>query len=84
MFQYADEKRAGTTVRFVIWADRERTADLVVSHVAMYQLRYAPSPDQGECLNDYKPGLQDGGRLQGSLEALENVLQIDDIAGNRR
>ena len=27
--------------------------------------------------------LQDGG-LRGSLEALENVLQIDDIAGTRR
>jgi len=31
-YKYADEKRAGTTVRFVIWADRERTADLAVSH----------------------------------------------------
>jgi len=29
------------TVRLVTWADRERTADLVVSHVATYQLRYA-------------------------------------------
>ncbi len=83
MFQYADEKRAGTTVRFVIWADRERTADLVVSHVAMYQLRYVPRSGQGECLNDYKPDCRTG-RLRGSLEVLENVLQIDDIAGTRR
>ena len=83
MFQYADEKRAGTTVRFVIWADRERTADLAISHVAMYQLRYVHRADQGECLNDDKPGLQDGSACRGSSEALENVLQIDDIAGTR-
>ena len=60
-YKYADEKRAGTTVRFVIWADRERTADLAVSHAVTCQLRSGPRSDQGECLNDYKPGLQDGG-----------------------
>ena len=83
MFQYADEKRAGTTVRFVIWADRERTADLVVSHAATYQLRYAPRSDQGECLNDYKPGLQDRGAW-GQFGDPGTYLQIDDIAETRR
>ena len=31
-------KEGGTTVRFVIWADRERTADLAVSHAVTCQL----------------------------------------------
>ena len=54
-----------------------------MSHVATYQLRYSPRPDQGECLNDYKPGLQDGSAA-GQFGALENVLKIDDITGTRR
>lgn len=33
----------------------------VVSHAVTCQLRYAARSDQGECLNDYKPGLQDRG-----------------------
>lgn len=76
-------KKAGTTVRFVIWADRGRTADLAVSPAATCQFRYAPRSDQRECFNNYKPGLQ-GGAPAGTLEALQDVLQIDDIAGTCR
>jgi YD repeat-containing protein len=42
---------------FVIWADREQITDLVVSHVATCQSRYAQGPDQGIRLADNKPGL---------------------------
>ncbi len=41
---------------FVTWADGKQTTDLAVSHAATCQSRYAPGPDQGERLDDYKPG----------------------------
>jgi hypothetical protein len=85
MFKYADEKRAGTnsSVCYCIWADRERTADLAVSHTVTCQLRYAPRSDQGECLNDDKPGLQDRGACRQFGGPGGTYLQIGDIAGTR-
>ncbi len=44
------------------------------------QLRYAGRSDQGECLNDYKPGLQDRGACGQFGGPGGTYLRIDDIA----